>query len=346
MGEHDETQLAAVEAALAAARAHERAGRLPEAIAQFDEAHRRQPSPALAERILRLRRTAATQLVTEAPATWPRCMPDPFPETSGVPEVRPSELTPDALGGAILHHGCLIVRGLLDVEESNRLRDQISRSMQARARRRAEAPDADDEHWYRPFDPRDRSTRKTRHFIEEAGGMMTIDAPPVMWAVLDILSRAGLSTVIAEYLQEQPVVSARKSVLRCVRDTVPTWHQDGSFMGADARSVDVWIALSACGPGTGAPGLDLLPMRVEDILDTQTHGEVHLYAIGQGLVDEVGAGRPWVAPHFEPGDAILFDERFVHRSSVGEEYTADRYAVETWFFGASSVPDGYVPILA
>ena len=176
--------------------------------------------------------------------------------------------------------------------------------------------------------------------------MLTVDAPPVMWRVLDALRSTGVTEVISDYLQEPAVVSARKCVLRRVRSAVPTWHQDGSFMGGDVRSVDVWLALSECGAGTDAAGLDILPLRVDDILDTQTHGEVHLYAIGQGLVDEVGAGRSWVTPYFAPGDAILFDERFVHRSGVGEQFVADRYAIETWYFGASSVPEGYVPLLA
>lgn len=332
--------------ALARGRAHEQDGRLAEAIAAYDEAHRLHPDPVLAERVLRLRRAAAAHPTSVGPAIWPRSMPDPFPGAPGPPEVHPEQLTAELVGGAILHHGCVIVRGLVSEADAVELKGAVDRALAARARPEGAGSDDGDPGWYHPFDPKDRSTRKTRRFIEEAGGMLTVDAPPVLWQVLDLLDRAGVSRLIGEYLQEPAVVSARKCVLRCVRAAVPTWHQDGSFMGADVRSVDVWVALSECGPGADAPGLDILPARVDDILDTQTHGEVHLFAIGQGLVDEVAAGRPWVAPHFAPGDAILFDERFVHRSGVGEGYVADRYAIETWFFGASSVPEGYVPILA
>ena len=54
---------------------------------------------------------------------------------------------------------------------------------------------------------------------------------------------------------------------------------------------------------------------------------------------------PPETPAFAPGDAILFDERFVHRSSAGRTFTADRYAVESWFFAPSRFPERYVPIL-
>ena len=52
-------------------------------------------------------------------------------------------------------------------------------------------------------------------------------------------------------------------------------------------------------------------------------------------------------PGQPPGLTVvhLFDERFVHRSSAGRTFTADRYAVESWFFAPSRFPERYVPIL-
>lgn len=335
-----------LEALLAAGRALERARRPAEAVSQYDRVQRLRPDPRLAERILHLRREAAREAAGQGPAAWPPVVADPFSGLPVPPEVRTGDLTADLLGGAILNHGCLIVRGLLGRADAEGIREQVQASLAARDRIVARQARADDPLWYRPFDPTDRSTRKTRRFIQDAGGLLMVDTPPVMWQVLDLLGRAGLPGLISEFLQEEAVVSARKCVLRCVREAVPTWHQDGSFMGADVRSVDVWIALTDCGPGTGAAGLDILPVRVDDILETQTHGAVHSYSIGEALVEEVGADTSWVTPRFEVGDSILFDERFVHRSAVGEGYGAERYAIEAWYFGASSVPDGYVPIMS
>ena len=85
-------------------------------------------------------------------------------------------------------------------------------------------------------------------------------------------------------------------------------------------------------------------MRVSEILRTQTHGAIFPHSIGQGLVDEVAADRSWTTPTFMAGDAILFDERFVHRSSVGD-YSSERYAIESWFFAPSTLPNDYGPLL-
>ena len=335
-----------VEALVAAGRALERDGRPAEAVSQYDRGQRLRPDPGLSERILRLRCEAAAHPVGHGPALWPPVVADSFSEAPAPPEVRTADLTADLLGSSILNRGCLIVRGLLDQADATEVREQAQASLAARDRIVADQAREGDPQWYRPFEPTDRSLRKTRRFIEEAGGLLMVDSPPVMCGVLDLLGRTGLPELISEYLQEAAVVSARKCVLRCVRGAVPTWHQDGSFMGADVHSVDVWVALTDCGPGTGAAGLDVLPVRVDELLDTQTHGAVHAYSIGEALVDEIGAGRSWVTPRFEVGDAIVFDERFVHRSAVGEGYGAERYAIEAWYFGASTVPDRYVPIMS
>jgi hypothetical protein len=336
---------AARDAAITAGRAHERAGRRAEAVAAYGAAQRLQPDPALAQRILSLR----CDLACEAPVppgapVWPRTLADPFPGATAPPEVEPHQLTGDLLGGSILHHGCLIVRGLLEDGDAAALRDDIRGSIEARDRAVAGTRAPGDDDWYHPFDRPGGGTPWVRKWMEDAGGMLMVDSPSVMWRVLDHLERSGVPRVISEYLQEPAVLSSRKSVLRYVREATPTWHQDGAFMGASVRSVDLWIALSDCGRGTTAAGLDILPMRVHDILETQTHGSSFLNSIGQGLVDIVGADRPWIAPHFAAGDAILFDERFVHRSGVSEAYGSDRYAIEAWFFGSSSLPEGYLPI--
>ena len=55
---------------------------------------------------------------------------------------------------------------------------------------------------------------------------------------------------------------------------------------------------------------------------------------------EVGIERPI----FDPGDALLFDELFLHQTASDPSMPNNRYAVEAWFFGPSAFPNGYVPI--
>ena len=92
--------------------------------------------------------------------------------------------------------------------------------------------------------------------------------------------------------------------------------------------------------------VEQLDASIDEILETRTHGARYSpIAIGPALLAEVAPDHPWVTPRFSPGDAILFDEHFVHRSGSGEGYAEHRYSVESWFFGASRIPDGYSPLL-
>ncbi len=51
-------------------------------------------------------------------------------------------------------------------------------------------------------------------------------------------------------------------------------------------------------------------------------------------------------PEFDPGDAIIFDERFLHRTHLPVEMTERRYALESWFFCLSHHNTEYTPLLA
>ena len=55
---------------------------------------------------------------------------------------------------------------------------------------------------------------------------------------------------------------------------------------------------------------------------------------------------PTIVPEFEPGDALMFDEHFLHRTYLPREMTDPRYALECWFFAPSRHTSDYVPLLA
>jgi hypothetical protein len=50
-------------------------------------------------------------------------------------------------------------------------------------------------------------------------------------------------------------------------------------------------------------------------------------------------------PIFEQGDALLFDELFLHRTACEPEMTRERYAIETWLFAPSVYPDKQIPLV-
>ena len=54
---------------------------------------------------------------------------------------------------------------------------------------------------------------------------------------------------------------------------------------------------------------------------------------------------PVIRPHFAPGDALLFDELFLHRTATDDTMTRERYAIETWFFAPSVYPGDQIPFV-
>ena len=127
-------------------------------------------------------------------------------------------------------------------------------------------------------------------------------------------------------------------------DNITGWHQDGSFLSPGVRTINVWVAFSPCGSDRPTPGLEVVPRRVEDILSTDDgYGPI---SIAPALVDRVAADAPPVRPDFEPGDGLMFDERFVHRTYLHPNMTEDRYALECWLFAPSHNSSAeYVPFL-
>jgi hypothetical protein len=51
-----------------------------------------------------------------------------------------------------------------------------------------------------------------------------------------------------------------------------------------------------------------------------------------------------VSPSFSAGDALLFDQLFVHRTGIQPGMTKPRYAIEAWHFAGSTFPSRQIPI--
>ncbi len=323
------------------------ADELEATFAEIDEltaSNREQRAADADRRLLYLRHRAGCSLVAAGGERPPQ--PEPAaglpaggPNGNHLPEVSAAELTPELLRAGILQNGCLLVRGLVDRDAAATLAAGIDSAFEERLA----GANGSDRPYYEEFEPQPPFTGlPERPWIQEGGGVLAVDSPRVMFDVLEELEKVGMPDLIRDYLGERPALSANKSTLRKAEPSVPgAWHQDGSFLG-DVRALNVWLALSRC--GDVAPGLDVVPRRLDDFVPTGTEGTVLGFQVSAAVAEEAAGDLGIERPIFEPGDALLFDELFLHQTASDPSMPNNRYAVEAWFFGPSAFPNGYVPI--
>jgi hypothetical protein len=62
------------------------------------------------------------------------------------------------------------------------------------------------------------------------------------------------------------------------------------------------------------------------------------------MAEEAAGVTTILRPIFVPGDALFFDELFLHKTGSDPDMPNPRFAIENWFFGASGFPLDYAPI--
>lgn len=294
--------------------------------------------------LLRLRHIAGIRLLIGNGAKPEHPSPDfdHLPEAEPLPEFQREEVTPELLRAGILRDGCLLVRGLIDRDEALRFADQIDRSFAERER--LEAGESPAEGYYEEFQARHpfEIAEGARIWVKEGGGVLAPDAPMLTYEMLEMFEAAGLPRLIGDYLGERPMISLQKTTLRKAEPHVGgAWHQDGAFMG-EVRALNLWVALSRC--GDEAPGLDIVPRRLEELAATTTDEAVLSYQVSRSKAEEAAGDKQILRPIFEPGDALFFDELFLHATGSDPSMPKPRFAIESWFFGGSAFPAEYGPI--
>ena len=242
----------------------------------------------------------------------PPTVPDLFEGITGLPEVERANLDTDVMASAILHHGALLVRGLYSEPQLDRLR----RTPEARVEREV--------------DP-------------DAGKMRRFASTSTMLEMLRIYEECGLLEAVRGYFGEQPVIWPMRATLR-LRSTRQergglAWHQDVNFFGERGYAINCWAAVSQC--GVRNPGLEILPKRTDERHGWSASEGTAPLQYGQKLhestIAELGETHPPVAPRFEPGDALLFDEMTLHRTSR-VTCEIDQLVTITWFFRPAGYP--------
>jgi hypothetical protein len=181
-----------------------------------------------------------------------------------------------------------------------------------------------------------------RWWIEAGGGLLAADSPRLHFEMIEQFASRGIRELVSGYLNEPALISVHKTTLRRADPSVAgAWHQDGFFLG-QVRSLNLWLSLSRC--GDVAPGLDILPRRLDHYLASTADTWPFDYTITQEQVEEEAGDTPLLRPVFEPGDALFFDEWFLHQTAADPSMPNPRYAIENWFFGGSAFPEEYAPI--
>ncbi len=305
--------------------------------------NRAQPDRETEQRLLSLRHLAGIRLVDNHPADPEFAKPDTGKLRAGdpLPEIESSELSAGLLRAGILRDGCVLVRGLAPRDAALELAEQIDRAFEERRRREAGQVTANG--YYKEFEPHARyGSVFGRTWIEQGGGLLAADAPMLNFTMMEMFDEASLRRIVSEYLGEPALISVHKTTLRKAEPSVPgSWHQDGYFMG-EVRSLNLWLSLSRC--GDLSPGLDIVPRRLDHYVATATEEAVLDYTISQQKAEEAAGEHRITRPIFEPGDALFFDELFLHKTGSSPEMPKPRYAVENWFFGGSAFPGEYAPI--
>ena len=304
--------------------------------------------PALYGRILRLRYRAGTAMALEASGSDLEPFPEPaldrLPERDGaeLPEFGPDDLDPELLRAAILRDGCILVRGLIDRARALELARGIDRSFADRERQ--PSSQSGSQGWYEELrlGRRNPGLVAMRPWIQAGGGVLAADSPRMAFDMFESFARAGLRATIGGYLGERPVVSVQKCTLRKAEPSVSgAWHQDGAFMG-NVRSLNAWVSLSRC--GDEAPGLDLVPRRLDELVPTGGDDVGLETQVSEATAERAAGDLGILRPIFEPGDGLLFDDLFLHRTGSDPAMPRPRFAIESWFFSPSTFPEDYAPL--
>ena len=292
-------------------RAREHRGSLRAEIRRLTEANRARPDRATERRLLRLRHLAGRAPARRAGAARPSTRRPTRPgcrRSTGCPRSRPPTLTPGCCAPASCATAACWCAASSAATEALELAAEIDRAFAERAAFDAgRAPAAG---YYEEFEPEAPFEVAVRPWIKQGGGMLAADSPKLAFRMLELFEAAGLPRLVEGYLGEPPLLSVHKTTLRKADPSVGgAWHQDGAFMG-DARALNLWLSLSRCGdeaPGSTSSraALDEIVVEHEAMLDVE---------LTRAKAREAAGDLAILRPIFEPGDALFFDEMFLHQT--------------------------------
>lgn len=298
--------------------------------------------PAVDCRLAELRRDAFTELDRHPSPPWPPQYEDPFPGETDLIELTANEATPDVVGGAVQHHGCALLRGVLDQPTVERLIGDIDAAFEGLIAANEGRPVEATSPWYVPlashpdFPPDQVDERANLRWYR----VCTMDSPRAMFDVIAAYEAAGIGDLVRSYLGGRPVLTASKWALRRMpKRKLSGWHQEASvFPPGPWRTLNVWLTLTAC--GDDAPGLDVVPRREREVYPVEGG-----FMMTAGQFAKVAADAPIASPRYQPGDAMVFDQYLIHKTNTQHTMESQRHSIESWFFAPSDHPVELGPIV-
>ena len=338
------------------------AGNYLEAIDALSLSNSLYPSSKAEARLIQLRHEALFHMKPiSSLSSWPPNSEDLFHDVDGIPEIGRDEFNVENLRAAIFNNGSLIVRNLISSTEVRDLVCDIEKAIKMYDAASRGKPLEKCAPWFAPIKPSISSEDAefaskiylSRSFVREGGGVLAAESPRAFERFISLLRKNSVISIIEEFLGERPALSVKKTTLRRVSPLSSDgfkdffgalgWHQDGAFLGDGIRTVNLWIALSDC--GIDAPTMDMVPVRLHEIVPTGTQGAAFNWSVSREIVDRVSQSSAPVRLQFKAGDAILFDEMNLHCTAIAQGMTKDRYAIEAWFFAPSCYPMEQLPLI-
>jgi hypothetical protein len=252
-----------------------------------------------------------------------------------LPDLRRDTVDATVVTDAIAKSGAILVRELVPAADVLTLDDAFQQALAA-----CKAGALGD--WFTPYDDGTQSLPLTRAWIRSLDCALVADSPAMIACVLEVYRRNGIIDLVSEHLGEVPVLSSQKSTLRRTlgnRVYTDNWHQDGAFLGAGTKVVNVWLALTACGERAASVEIGL--RRQTGIVSVGGEGALFTWSVSPQQASKVSPAS--VTPVCAPGDALLFDHLCLHRTSINPAYTGERRAIEAWFFAPSTYPHNFDP---
>jgi len=273
------------------------------------------PQPKLEARLIDLRGKLAATFTDQAdyPAPDQRFKTDMFAGETGIPEIDAKDLSAKAIASGVLFHGGLIIRGLYNSDQIERLKSA--------------------------------STVECKRKLKDPKSIISAFT---FCRLMQVYEEAGLLESIKDYLGPEAIIILERARVRHKDKTIAGglgWHQDGSYFGEKCFALNCWAAVSPC--GVNNCGLLIIPRRNESRIGWSEDGKAPLhYADGIGPhIREIRKITPPVQPVFGAGDAIIFDEMSLHRTYVPDSITEEQIVSISWFFARSRLL-GYKTALA
>lgn len=274
-------------------------------------------------------------------------IPDLFSGIDGLPEIESSDLDFRHLRSAIHHHGLIIVRNFVNDTRVKALRHCLDMAFDEFEKNKSK--DIKDQNEWFDLDVPDKGELVSfgaMTMLFSAGALWTTLSPKTLETVLETFEASGIRPLLRRFLGDRPCISFNKSVIRKMEPLKKQvdWHQDGSFMSENIRSLNCWIALNDCGAGTDSPGMDFIPKRFDSVVKTGEGDAKYDWTVSPEIIQTRFKDTPPVRPFFGAGDAVFFDHLCLHSTSYDPSFKTRRYAIETWFFAQAYAAENQRPI--